>query len=124
MTTKRTPIKRPHRPKITPKAITIFRSMQQLVCTCPPPTAGGVPTECPGCAEWLRLHNVLHRELNLRPWQFPCIAVPGTEGATADQIALYRELEAAARGAPSPWAKRAKTIRKLEGKAGRDQPGR
>src|SRR5262245_60974755 len=106
--TKRKPVKRPQRPKITPLAITTFRAMHALECTCPQP----LDRQCSGCLEWDRLDRVLYAEMRLRPWQQ--IAWPDSGIASMDARALYRELEAAARGEPSPWAKRAATIGKLE----------
>jgi hypothetical protein len=119
MSTKRTPIKRPLRPRITAQAISTFRAMNKTVCTCPPPSvtegvAGGVQPRCHGCEEWFRLHSILHRELGCRPWEYPCVQHPDTEGAKADAVARWRELEAAARGDRSPWDRRAEVISKLE----------
>ena len=130
MSTKRRPISRPLRPRITPLAIETFRAMEETVCRCRRPrwkpdgpgqfsTGGGswVQNECSGCREWWRLHSILHGELGCRPWEFPCIEYPHWKDANPDRVALYRELEAAARGDPSPWQQRAQVISELEGEA-------
>ena len=87
MVTTRTPINRPPRSHITPRAIELFKQMQ-------------------GCDGELsqQLHNELHDELQLKPWQWPAIVDPD-EGQTEypeytgggqwhpQAQALWRELE-------------------------------
>ena len=128
MSTKRKPISHLVKPHITPLAVETFRAMQATVCRCRSArwrpnspgeftTSGGswVKTECRGCRNG-RLHSVLHTEMGYRPWQWPCVEHPH-ENANPDCVALFRELEAAARGDPSPWEQRAKRISDLEGEA-------
>jgi hypothetical protein len=72
--TKRTPISREGRPKLTEAAIAAYRRMKALepLCTCPPK---GDPNQyippCPACAECQELEWVLHREFRCRPWELP-----------------------------------------------------
>jgi hypothetical protein len=71
--TNRTPIARPAATMITARAIDLYESMSRLRCSCPspkPPTQG----PCPSCEAWYDLHDLLHTELNLAPWQWPCVA--------------------------------------------------
>jgi hypothetical protein len=58
--------------QISPRAVDLYVAMGKLKCTCLPPA----PTwqePCPGCARWYDLHADLHDELQLPPWQWPCI---------------------------------------------------
>jgi hypothetical protein len=95
MTTKRTPINRPQRRRLTPKAIETFRKM----------------LECDG-EEWWQQHRILCLELRCKPWEFPAVQSPdvvnpypaGSYAAErwqpdADAQARWRELERAAREA-------------------------
>ena len=95
MTTNRTPIKRPAATLITGRALDLFEAMGKLRCTCPPPEPlRGEP--CPGCKEWFGLHELLHSELKLRPWQWPCVArqSPKRAGDTCwnDEIAARMKM--------------------------------
>jgi hypothetical protein len=84
MTTKRKPIARLGRAQIFAAALDAFRRMQQLEqqCTCAPDRlgwrlwcAGG----CSTCDQWWEHHAILHRELRLRPWQFPAVEHPDAQ---------------------------------------------
>jgi hypothetical protein len=79
MVTKRTPIARGERPKLTDAAIEAYREMKILAtrCTCPPRQDPNSPTwkyhpPCAACEEYDRLEMQIHRELKCRPWEIPC----------------------------------------------------
>ena len=79
MTTKRTPLARRQRPRVTEAAVEAYRRMKQLAleCTCPPPEAPTSPSwkyqpPCAACEEYDRLDAILHAELRARPWEIPC----------------------------------------------------
>jgi hypothetical protein len=73
MPTKRTPINRPLRTKVTPEALAAFRTMQRLErrCTCKDDN-----NDCPACVQWGEQHSILHSELQLKPWQWPAYEHP------------------------------------------------
>lgn len=75
----RTAIRRASKPKITPKAIDIFRQME----------------ETDRRDEWWRLHGLLCSELKTSPWQWPCIQRPDAKLPDPAAQQLYRELDAA-----------------------------
>jgi hypothetical protein len=106
MSTKRTPINRPPRFRITPGAIAAFREMLKLEtkCTCAPIAGDGAYLEheqCKACEQWWKQHAVLVDELRLTPGQWPAIEDPhaespypeGSEARTHDKP----DLEAQAR---------------------------
>jgi hypothetical protein len=126
MTTKRIPIRPARRQIISDAALDAFEQMQALErkCRCPERDwddwPGHIPNnndhahweswyrECSACKTWSEQHKILHRALNLAPWQWPCIQSPDTvnpypEGSYAAQRwapdleaqARYRELEQA-----------------------------
>jgi hypothetical protein len=115
MPTRRTPLHRALRRKITPEAIAAFRRMEALAskCTCPPRDWGGeywARQRCAACEERQREHSVLHHALGLKPWEWPAyehpdLGNPWPEGSYMWQrhkpdergVALYRELEEASR---------------------------
>lgn len=90
MATNRTPIGRPPRSRITPRAVELFRQMRPL----------------PYDDKWWKLHSELCRELKLEIWQWPAIEAPDAvctyPANTAGGIwfpeaqRLYVELERAA----------------------------
>jgi hypothetical protein len=96
MPTKRTPINRATKTRLSPIALDAFRRMQTA------------PTD----DEWWSHHSILVRELRLKPWQWPAVEHPDAQcpypvGSYAAQHwqpnlkaqARYRELERAARDA-------------------------
>jgi hypothetical protein len=72
--TRRLPLRRPLQgPQITPRAVDLYIAMGKLRCSCPspkPPTQG----PCPNCEKWFDLHADLHDELQLAPWEWPCVS--------------------------------------------------
>ena len=103
MTTKRTPINRPPRPRVTPEALEAFRTMQRLEqrCTC----KNADDDNCPACVQWAEHHAILHSELGLAPWQWPAYEHPDDADAFQSDYAdpggpaaRYRMLEQAAKG--------------------------
>ena len=95
MTTKRTPIRRPPRSTIMPRAVELFIAMRAIRCTCPPDK----PIHrkpCRGRDQWWRFNGELCRELRLEPWQFPAIA-HRDEHNDARQAALFAALAEAAK---------------------------
>ena len=81
MTTKRRPLRRDLKRRITPEAIDAFRRMEALraACTCAPRDWAGEywkHRQCASCEEWWAVHNVLHGGLGLKPWEWPAIEHP------------------------------------------------
>jgi hypothetical protein len=71
--------KTPENEDISAEAVRLFREMYDLECTCEPIDWKGKyweHTECAGCAEWWRLHGILHKELQAKLWEWPCIQHP------------------------------------------------
>ena len=104
MTTKRTPINRPLRPKVTQAALEAFRTMQRLErrCTCKGEDDEG---ECAACRQWAERHLVLHGELQLTPWQWPAYEHPDDadppslgDADSGGPAARYLMLKQAAKG--------------------------
>lgn len=113
MPTNRRPIPRPPRtPRFTAAALEAFKQMRQLKqeCTCEPIDWDGKywdHEECDACKKWTEQKRILHRELQLKPWertvQHPNAVSPYPEGSykaktwKPDHAAQerYRELEAA-----------------------------
>jgi hypothetical protein len=91
MTTNRTPIQRPALTMITPHAIELFAELERSrrarrhAVDCTISEQGLCKSECRACRQWWDLHNELHVELRLKPWQWPCIPKnpypPGSPGA-------------------------------------------
>jgi hypothetical protein len=85
MPTKRTPLRRDIRMKITAAALEAFRAMEKArgECTCHPIDWNGAywkrAEECEACKRWWRAHGVLHHELALPPWRWPAIKYPDAE---------------------------------------------
>ena len=116
MGTKRTPIGRPPRSSITPRAIALFEEMRRLEdrCSCEPiiwrdDGKRNYPT-CPSCERWWALNSELCDEMRLQPWEFPAVTNPAEpnpwpEGSymhgqwkrDARGVALWRALDAASK---------------------------
>jgi hypothetical protein len=100
MPTNRTPIHRPPRtPRFTPAALDAFRQMLRLEreCCCEPidwDKEYWNHKQCAACDQWWEQHSVLRKELQTKPWQWPCVERPGA-GSDLEAQARYRELEAA-----------------------------
>jgi hypothetical protein len=92
--TKRVPINRPARGRLSPAALDAFRRMRRLKCSCSSETAWIYGRQCDGCKTWKHLHWTLHRELKLRPWDFYGVVDIHGHGNEAER-ARTRELEAA-----------------------------
>jgi hypothetical protein len=115
MTTKRTPIRRSSKTRISDEALKIFRQMQRVECTCGPrylrenvsrPEVGFIcnpgktwayPPKCRGCQRWEALHDKLAEALKWQPetWQITCIPSPNGGWWDDTAVALQHELEAA-----------------------------
>ena len=68
------PQAKPRPPRRFPRsAVLIFQRMLRLAadCTCK-------NHSCTACKQWWVEHRNLHRELELNPWDFPCVEAPGT----------------------------------------------
>jgi hypothetical protein len=113
--TKRTPIQRKSRERITPRAVQAFGEMKaaRAKCTCEPADWEGEywkHKECRACEEWWDHHFVLWQEVGADLWQWPCIRDPDAGipyprgswafkhwqqklGERSDALALYRALE-------------------------------
>jgi hypothetical protein len=82
MNTKRTPVNPPTRNRFSPTALKTYRRMQKLEtqCTCGEPDWSGEywkHERFKACDQWWDQHRILHRELNAKPWQWPCVETPG-----------------------------------------------
>ena len=115
MATKRTPINRPPKRQIPPEAIAAFKRMAaRPPCTCRPVEWFAEYWKnrepCPSCEFWWEEHSKLHDALRLKPWVWPAIQHPDTKNPWPEgsymagkwrpderAVALYRELEKAAR---------------------------
>ena len=88
MGSKRTPIIRRGRLRFTPEALEAFRQMRAL------PFEG---------ERWWKLHSILGEELQMKPWEYPCIKCPDPAQPAVhdsskawddvDAENLYRELD-------------------------------
>lgn len=102
MSTKRTPIGRPPKRRITAKAVELFRQMEETECSCERINWNGDYWDherCAGCERWSQLHGELHRELRAAPWQWPVYEGPDVECNYTPQpeaVKLYGELKRAA----------------------------
>jgi hypothetical protein len=107
MPTKRTPIVRHQRAKITPEALAAFRAMQRLERQC---TCKGGDHDCPACAQRAEQHSILHRELRLEPWEWPVYGRPddanplqdgsdNPDPPATDAVARYQALVTASEAA-------------------------
>ena len=82
MATKRTKLNRPVRRQISPAAVAAFRAMEveRANCTCRPidwsSTDWMKRKPCAACDRWSEHHQVLHTELDARPWEFPVFYYP------------------------------------------------
>jgi hypothetical protein len=112
MTTNRTPIQRPALTMISPRALELFaelelaRRARRRAVDCAVSEYGLCTADCRACTRWYDLHDELHRELGLRPWQWPCLPRnPYPSGSSAgrnwrpgtEQEALWDLLDAARR---------------------------
>jgi hypothetical protein len=119
MTTNRTPLRRPGLPQVSARAIELFEQLERARrarrrstdCTLSGPQ-DYCSGRCRACQQWWDLHDELHRELKLRPWQWPCVPSnphpPGTKrsrdwdcaaGEGDEQQALWDLLDSARRSA-------------------------
>jgi hypothetical protein len=99
--TKRRPIAHTARTQFTPYAVEIYEEMGRLMCRCGPPRPGLTSPEeyCNACERWYDLHTELNRELQCRPWQWPCVGRQGPKHAgsmcmnaeIAERMRLLRE---------------------------------
>jgi hypothetical protein len=105
--TKRIPIYRQARPRLTAKAIELFRQMKPLhrLCTCapPPPNQLWKKADCPACCQWYDLQAEWHTELGGKPWNWPIIRQTLAE-CEGGQRELWQELEAASKAARASLA--------------------
>jgi hypothetical protein len=92
MVTKRVPIHRPARTRISPEALDMFRRMK------------AVEREGPQCEEWHQLNCALCRVLQLKPWQFPALVHPDA----------VRHWPASPASDPDPWEAKLERYRALE----------
>ena len=78
--TKRTPIVRTTRLQPSARALELFdqlekarRQRRAATCFIGDSPAGYCSCECAACRTWYDLHNKLHEELGLKPWQWLCL---------------------------------------------------
>jgi hypothetical protein len=87
MVTNRRPLSRPRQPPFPPEALRAFRAMVELEKT----SDYWPPSEC--FDQWADLHWVLHRALNLKPWQWWAVEPPyAAEGQDQGEDARARWL--------------------------------
>jgi hypothetical protein len=89
--TRRTPLERRSAVQITPRALELFgelersRRARKHAVDCTISEQDLCTGDCRVCQQWWDLHNELHIELRLQPWQWPCIPrnpyPPGSPGA-------------------------------------------
>src|SRR4051812_949720 len=112
--TRRTPLARSPGMQITAEAVRLFTELERARrarrrgVDCTQSEQGLCTTACRACRLWSDLHNQLHIELSLRPWQWPCIPrnpyPPGSAGARewrpgTEQAELWGALNDARRAA-------------------------
>jgi hypothetical protein len=90
------------RPRITARAVALFRQIRRLRCA-----SGHWHDDCEACRQWSNLHGDLNDELGCLPWNWPCLSRIYEQGSAAQQE-LWTMLSRAARGAAAA---------KVEGKA-------
>jgi hypothetical protein len=78
--TKRTPIVRTTRLQPSARALELFdqlekarRQRRAATCIIGDSPAGYCSSECAACRTWYDLHNKLHEELGLKPWEWLCL---------------------------------------------------
>ena len=78
--TRRTPIVRQPALQLSARALELFdqlekarRQRRAATCIIGDSPAGSCSTECAACRTWYDLHNKLHEELGLKPWQWLCL---------------------------------------------------
>jgi hypothetical protein len=77
--TRRTPLVRRSAVQISPRALELFveleraRRARRHAVDCTISEQGLCTTDCRACRRWWDLHDELHVELRLNPWQWPCI---------------------------------------------------
>jgi len=90
--TRRTPIARQATRQVSPRAIALFEQLERArhqrhaaTCVVGDSLAGYCSTDCPACRTWYDLHNQLHIELGLMPWEWLCLPrnpyPPGTSAS-------------------------------------------
>lgn len=111
--TRRTPIARRATLKISARALELFEQLerarrQRRAASCVVGPYGYCGMECGACQDWANAHSELHRELALKPWEWPCLPVcpfpPGSSAArdwspSGPELALWQTLERARRAA-------------------------
>jgi hypothetical protein len=105
MTAKRRKLHRQAHPQITPEVLWAFQQIQKLEtqCTCREVTKSPLwqecsqsyKEECPACKAWWHQQTIIHRALKLPPHFWPALPDPASDGASAEAIALYEQLEEA-----------------------------
>jgi len=90
--TKRIPIARQPSLQISPRALQLFEQLKQAQarrraasCIIGNSPAGYCSASCPACRTWFDLHDALHTELGLRPWQLGLPRNPYPPGTAASR---------------------------------------
>jgi hypothetical protein len=91
--TKRTPINRPPTGGITREAVVLFDAMRRCNCVCQKRDL----RECNGCRRWWELHDQLHAELKLKPWDWPATQNPRSNWVMPEAQERWRQLDQASR---------------------------
>jgi hypothetical protein len=79
VTTNRTPIQRPALTMISAQTLKLFAELERArrarsaAVDCTISEYGLCTTDCRACRRWFDLHDQLHIELRLNPWQWPCL---------------------------------------------------
>ena len=111
--TRRTPIIRRGTPQISPRALKLFEQaekarLKRRGAACAVGPYGHCSLECAACRDWSNAHNELHKELGLRPWEWPCLPInpfpPGSINSRdwqpeGEELLLWQTLEKARRAA-------------------------
>lgn len=121
--TKRIPIARRPGLQISPQAVKLFEALERArhqrraaSCIVGDSPAGYCSADCAACRSWYALHNELHVELGLKPWQWLCLPrnpyPPGSsksrkwrpEDPGSEPLALWRLLDEASAANRQPTA--------------------
>jgi hypothetical protein len=83
MVTNRRPFSRTRQPPFPPEALTAFREMARIegLAEFWPPSSQSEPALF---RAWADQHEILHRALGCKPWQWWCVQPPSVEGQESE----------------------------------------
>jgi hypothetical protein len=103
MVTKRVPLKRDLRRRITPEVVAAFKRMQAADAACDCAEKHERREDwwpCEHRDEWWEAHRIIHRALGMKPWNWPCVLKPGSKLHGDDDekaVERWRQIEEVAK---------------------------